>query len=246
MPGAEKAGRRRVVFEQVTLGYRGAPVLSRVNLELHAGEMVGIIGRSGAGKSTLIAALCGGDVVIDGSVTIDGLNPKRLRQPVGFVPQLNNETLSRLSVVELVALGKPRIGLFTSRRERMEATVLLERLGLEGLGERRLDQLSGGQRQRVAIARALTASDTLLLCDEPTSGADPVLTSEISNVLAEVAGKGTTVVVATHDLAMVAPRLDRLIGIANGEVIFDDTPAMFTPEQQVAVYGAGILDGTRQ
>lgn len=231
----------RVVFTNASLGYRANTVLRDVNLTLAAGELVGLVGRSGAGKTTMISALCGANVLLEGTVTIDGVDPARMPHPVGFVPQLNNDTVSTLSVLELVALGNPRKGLRTTRTERHHAAELLSRLGLEGLGNRRVDELSGGQRQRVAIARALTASSALLLCDEPTSGADPVLTSEIVNVLTEVAASGTTVVVATHDVTTVTPQLDRLIGVGNGAIVFDGAPDTFGQQQQAEVYGPGIL-----
>ena len=234
-----------VIFDEVTVGYGAAVVLEGLNFNLAAGELVGVIGRSGAGKSTLISALCGGDVVLGGKLTVNGQDPRTVNHPVGFVPQINDEVISRLSIEEVVTLGNPRRGLFTSRSERVAAAALLERLGLAGYGRRRLDELSGGQRQRVAIARALTASSALLLCDEPTSGADPVLAVEIADVLAEVAAQGTTVVVATHDLAVVAPRLHRLIGITNGRVMFDGSPTEFGASEQSAVYGSAVSGGAR-
>ena len=233
----------RVVFTRATLGYRNNPVLRDITMSFAAGELVGIVGRSGAGKSTLISALCGADVLLQGTVNVNGANPATAAHPVGFVPQLTNEAATRLSILELVTIGNPRRGLRTTRAERNQAAELLVRLGLDGVSSRRIDELSGGQRQRVAIARALTASSALLLCDEPTSGADPALASDIVSVLSEVAASGTTVIVATHDLATVTPRLDRLIGIGEGAVLFDGSPADFGRQQQAAVYGMGIISG---
>jgi ABC-type Mn2+/Zn2+ transport system ATPase subunit len=232
-------------IDHADLGHDAKVVLGDVNLTVRAGELVGVVGRSGAGKSTLLAALAGAPVQLSGTVVVRGLDPRRSDHPVGLVPQMGDETPTRLSVVELIALGSPRTGLFTTRRERSEAGRLLERLGLEGMGRRRITELSGGQRQRVAIARALTASSTLLLCDEPTSGADPTLAAEIVDVLTDVARNGTTVLVATHDLSGVASRLDRVIGIGSGRVCFDGPAASFGPEQFKAVYANDVKVGTQ-
>jgi ABC-type Mn2+/Zn2+ transport system ATPase subunit len=229
-----------VLLENAFLGYRGEPVLGHVNLAFSAGELVGVVGRSGAGKSTLLGALSGERVQLSGSIRVAGKDPVRSSNPVGLVPQLGDEVLTQLAVSEVVALGAPRRGLFTSRTERTGADALLARLGLDGLQRRRLGELSGGQRQRVAIARALSASQTLLLCDEPTSGADPALTAEIIGVLQEIAETGTTVVVATHDLAVVAPRLTRLVGIGGGTVRYDGPASSFGSEEQSDVYGSEI------
>lgn len=233
-----------VVLEKATLGYSAdAPVLVDVDVSMRAGELVGVVGCSGAGKSTLLSALCGGPVQLSGRVLVEGRDPRRSGHPVGLVPQLGDEVLTNLSLIELVSLGRPRAGLFSSRTERAAAAALLDRLGLSGLGSRRMGELSGGQRQRVAIARALTASSAVLLCDEPTSGADPALTAEIVGVLAEVAASGATVIIATHDLSVVAPRLDRLIGVAGNGIRFDGSPAEFGTAEQSVVYGAAMQTG---
>ncbi len=234
-------GSPTVVLENATLGYRAdAPVLVEVDVSIHAGELVGVVGCSGAGKSTLLSALCGAPVQLSGRVLVESRDPRRSGHRVGLVPQLGDEVLTNLSLIEVISLGRPRAGLFTSRAERAAVSELLDRLGLGGFGSRRMGELSGGQRQRVAIARALTASSAVLLCDEPTSGADPALTAEIVGVLAEVAAAGATVIIATHDLSVVAPQLDRLIGIAGNGIRFDGNPVEFGAAEQSAVYGTAV------
>jgi len=218
------------------LGYPDTNVLSNLNLCIKQGELIGVIGCSGAGKSTLLGALSGANVQTGGSLLVNGVDPRTSTHPVGLVPQLGHEVATNLRVSELVALGSPRYGLFTSREERINASKLLEKLGLLGLENRRIDELSGGQRQRVSIARALTSSASLLLCDEPTSGADPVLAADIINVLSEIASSGTTVVIATHDLSVVIPKLERVIGLSKGTISFDDQVSNFAPEAYREVY----------
>ncbi len=228
-----------VRFEGAALGHGDRPVLNDLDLDIAAGELVGVVGRSGAGKSTLLAALSGASVLIAGRVEVSGRDPRRGNHPVGLVPQLGDEVFTQLCISEVVALGSPRRGLFTSRSERRRADDLLARLGLDGRQRSRLAELSGGQRQRVAIARALTSSQSLLLCDEPTSGADPALAADIVSVLAEVAAGGATVMVATHDLAVVLPRLGRVLGVGAGSLQFDGPPTAFGPLQQEKVYSTG-------
>ncbi len=223
-------------IKDCALGYDKNIVLNNINFVANQGEFIGILGCSGAGKSTLLAALSGAKVQISGSLLVNGIDPRRSSHPIGLVPQLGDESITNLSVAELVALGAPRGGLFTSRVERRNAYEVLERLGLAGFENKRVDELSGGQRQRVAIARALTSSSKLLLCDEPTSGADPLLTHEIISVLTEIAILGSTVIVATHDLYAVAPRLSRLIGLGEKRIKYDGTAANFTPEVHSSIY----------
>jgi ABC-type Mn2+/Zn2+ transport system ATPase subunit len=230
-----------VEARDVTLGYSGRPVLADMTLRIDRGELVGLLGVSGAGKSTLLAALAGGDVVLDGTLRIAGRDPRRTSHPIGLVPQLTEERWGPLCVEEVVALGLPRRGLRTSASERVTVRERLAMLGLERLGRRRMHELSGGQRQRVAIARALASSPNLLLCDEPTSGADPVLATEIVGVLSRVAKSGTTVLIATHDLGVVVPKVDRVIGIATGKVVLDAAGKRIDDNALAFVYGADVV-----
>ncbi len=228
------------------LGYGGQVVLTGLDVVVGHGELVGIVGRSGAGKSTFLAALAGAPVQLGGTHLVNGVDPRRSAHPVGLVPQIGDEVVTRLRVDELISLGAPRSGLFTSKAERAKATELIEQLGMSGFAHRRLDELSGGQRQRVAIARALMGSTNLLLCDEPTSGADPVLAAEIVDVLTAVAARGTTVLIATHDLTVVVPRLGRVIGFGSGRVVYDGPATDFSTAARAAVYGSVLWAGQVQ
>lgn len=215
-------------LDRLCIALDGNPILEGVSFALQPGEMVALLGASGAGKSTLIAAICGHIRPTSGKISPG--------PGAGFVPQTPFETRSPLSVAEIVSLGLPRPGLAMSRAERRRSTELLERLGLAGLEGRRLTELSGGQRQRVAIAAALAFGSALLLLDEPTSGADPILADELLALLKELTRDGRTVLLAGHDAPRLISCSDRVLGLAAGRLILDVAALDVTAEQLDAVY----------
>lgn len=217
-----------VELDRLCVALDGNPIIEGVSFALQPGEMVALLGSSGAGKSTLIAAICGHVRPTSGKV-FPGTG-------AGFVPQTPFATRSPLSVAEIVSLGLPRRGLVTSRVERRRSTELLERLGLAGLEGRRLSELSGGQRQRVAIAAALAFGSALLLLDEPTSGADPILAEELLALLKELTRDGHTVLLAGHDARRLVGCSDRVLGLAAGRLVLDVSAVDVTAGQLDAVY----------
>jgi ABC-type Mn2+/Zn2+ transport system ATPase subunit len=236
--------RERVEFEKVAfevtngvLGYNNKPVLSRINLRIDRGELVGVLGASGSGKSTLLSLMAGSEVLLNGELTTTRRGTSGVRELVGFVPQLTEETWGPLCVQEVVSLGKAKAGLRTERVVKREATKWLEKLDIARLAKKRMHELSGGQRQRVAVARGLMASETLLVCDEPTSGADPVLALEIVDLLRTVASFDVAVVVATHDLSVVVPKLERVVGISKGGIVVDKKQDALRQEDISLIYG---------
>lgn len=215
--------------ERLTVELDRNLILDDVSFSVRPGEMVALLGSSGAGKSTLLAAICGQVRATSGSVLP--------ATGAGFVPQAAFSPRSPLSVAEIVVLGRPRRGLLTSRVERRRSTELLERLGLAGLEDRRLGELSGGERQRVAIATALTFGSPLLLLDEPTSGADPVLAAEVLTLLRELTRDGNAVLLAGHDAPRLVGCSDRVLGLTDGRLTLDVIAADVTAERLDAVYG---------
>jgi ABC-type Mn2+/Zn2+ transport system ATPase subunit len=192
-------------------------VLEEVSFRVESGQMLGLFGASGAGKSTLLGVLCGQLKASSGTITVDG---KRCTS-AGFVPQAPFERRAALSVREVVALSRPRSGLITSRTERLRSESTLERLGMAPYANRRLSELSGGQLQRVAIATAVNLGSSVLLCDEPTSGADPVVAQDVLTLLRELVDDGNSVIVASHDVERLLPRIDRVVGLRVGRVVLD-------------------------
>jgi ABC-type Mn2+/Zn2+ transport system ATPase subunit len=224
-----------VTVDELTVRYRDSVALDHVSFTAHGGQLVAVVGASGAGKSTLLKVLTGTLSPTSGRCRIEssaGVNVK-----VGFVPQLDASSDDcPLSALEVVSLGKPRVGLFAAKNEREQARILLERLGLAGLGHRTLSELSGGQRQRVAIARALATGADVIVCDEPTSGADPVRVAEIMEQLVSIARSGAVAVVSTHDVDRVARQADVVVALRDGAVVYCGHPDQLTESAVSAIY----------
>lgn len=213
----------------------GRRVLKDVTFHVEPGQMLGLFGASGAGKSTLLEVICGQLEACSGTIMFDG---KRCTS-AGFVPQAPFERRVALSVREVVALARPRIGLVTSRSERRRSEETLERLGMTPYANRRLSELSGGQLQRVAIATAVNRGLSVLLCDEPTSGADPVVARAVLELLREIADDGIAVVVASHDVERVLSSIDHVVGLRAGQIVLDKPTAMLGADEVT-----GIFDST--
>jgi putative ABC transport system ATP-binding protein len=218
--------RARGLTKVYKLGRVEVPALRGVDVDIHAGEFVAIMGPSGSGKSTLMHILGCLDRATEGQYVLDGSDVSRLKgrelarvrnHKVGFVFQTFN-LMPRLTVDENVALPlKYRGGM--SRRERRErARKLLDRLGMADRVGHRPDELSGGQRQRVAIARALIGEPAILLADEPTGNLDSASGAEVLRTFEELHRAGHTIILVTHD-PNVAARAERIVEVGDGRVV---------------------------
>ncbi|MCL7713263.1 MacB family efflux pump subunit [Stenotrophomonas mori] len=224
-------------------------VLKDVNLDIHAGEMVAIVGQSGSGKSTLMNILGCLDRPTVGSYTVAGratgrMQPDELaelrREHFGFIFQryhLLGDLDARGNVeVPAIYAGTPS----EARRARAEA--LLERLGLDDRMGHKPGQLSGGQQQRVSIARALMNGGEVILADEPTGALDSASGEEVMKILGELHAEGHTIIIVTHDMH-VAEHAQRIIEIRDGEIIADrrndKVPALQKPPRPAPVKTGG-------
>jgi cell division transport system ATP-binding protein len=209
----------------------GSYALEDVSLEFAKGEFAFLTGPSGAGKTTLLELLFGAETPTEGQIVVLGRNISRLgdaavpqlRRRIGVVFQ-DFKLLPRLTVEENVALALHVLG--TPQREiRAKVFAILKQLGLQHRRDHHPLSLSGGEQQRVAIARALVNEPEILLADEPTGNLDPDLTVDIMDLIAGAALRGTTVVVATHELDLVARYGKRVVRLEGGRVVDDHRPA---------------------
>jgi cell division transport system ATP-binding protein len=212
----------------VCKAYAGdAPVLDDITLSVEKGEFIWLTGPSGAGKSTLLRLLFCAEKPTSGQIIVGGRNVGRLTQ--GGVPYLRRnigvvfqdfKLLQNRTVLENVGFALEVLGATDAEIEE-RAMKRLDQVGLRHKARSLPQKLSGGEQQRVAIARALVNEPTILLADEPTGNLDPGLTDSILGLLFDANARGTTIIVATHDHALLQRHARRTISLAAGKVHTD-------------------------
>lgn len=217
-------------FDHVTKQYQNSeiPALSDVDLTIEDGEFVFLVGSSGSGKSTMIRLLLREEVSSEGNIEVDSINVGEIsskdlpefRRGMGVVFQ-DFRLLPNRTVYENIAFALEVIGADNDEIEQRVPAVL-ELVSLEGKENRFPNELSGGEQQRVALARAVVNRPKLLLCDEPTGNLDPTTSLGIVKLLDRINRTGTTIVMATHDHAMVDEMRKRTIQLEQGRVIRDE------------------------
>jgi len=214
--------------------------VDRVDLTVHRGEVVVIIGPSGSGKSTLIRCLNGLEEADDGEIRIDGLSVnahsqrmwRDVRQRIGMVFQ-DYSLFPHMTVMRNIMLAPVRSGRRTSEAAQREAVQLLARVGLQDKSAAFPGQLSGGQQQRVAIIRALAMAPEAILFDEPTSALDPEMIREVLDVIRDLSRDGMTMVVVSHEMGFAREAAHRVIFMDAGKVVEAGTPdRLFGAPQQ--------------
>ena len=216
-----------IQLRSVTKKYKNTYALKNVNLDILSGEFVFVVGSSGAGKSTLMKLLYKEETPSSGTVMIGGINianlpsekVPNLRRCMGIVFQ-DYKLLQNQSVYDNVAYVIRTLGISTKE---INARVLgaLKVVGLSDKIKAKPTELSGGEQQRVSIARAIVNGPPLLIADEPTGTLDPKNSMEVMQILDQINQRGITVIVSTHDSAMVDYFRKRVITLENGEVLRD-------------------------
>jgi len=205
-------------------------VLKGIDLDVHEGEVISIIGGSGSGKSTLLRCINFLEYKNKGNIYVNGKKIKRsasdinkLREQVGMVFQRFN-LFPHKTVLKNVMVGPTVIKKENKIKAREKALKLLESVGLEDKADVYPAMLSGGQQQRVAIARALAMEPEVLLFDEPTSALDPELVGEVLQVIDKLAKQGMTMLIVTHEMGFAREVSDRVVFLHEGKIEESGTP----------------------
>ena len=214
-----------VEIHDVNKYYGTNHVLKNINLSVGKGEVIILLGPSGSGKSTLCRTINRLETTSSGSIKIDGQElPKegralaKLRAEVGMVFQSYN-LFAHKTILDNVTLGPRRIRKISKSEAEAEAMKLLAKVGV--------DSLSGGQQQRVAIARALAMKPKVMLFDEPTSALDPEMVNEVLDTMVSLAKEGMTMIVVTHEMGFARKAADRIVFLADGEIVEEAHPDEF-------------------
>ncbi|NGP06233.1 amino acid ABC transporter ATP-binding protein [Rhodococcus sp. 14C212] len=208
-------------------------VLQDINLEVPAGQVVIVVGPSGSGKSTLCRTINRLEPIDSGEIRVDGrLLPAEgkalaaLRADVGMVFQSFN-LFAHKTILDNVMLAPVKVRRKGKADAKEQARQLLERVGIANQAEKYPAQLSGGQQQRVAIARALAMNPKVMLFDEPTSALDPEMVQEVLDVMTSLAREGMTMLVVTHEMGFARKAGNRVLFMADGQIVEDTDPDTF-------------------
>lgn len=206
-------------------------VLNGINFELNEGERVVILGPSGSGKSTFLRCInwmeepTAGEMYFDGELMTEK-NIRRMRRNIGMVFQHFN-LINNMTVMENLTLAPVKLRLMKRDEAEKRAMELLRHIGLPGKVNAYPASLSGGQKQRVAIIRAMMLSPEVLLFDEPTSALDPESIDDVLGLIHELADRGMTIVIVTHEMSFAKEIATRIVFLDKGKIIEEGTPTEF-------------------
>ncbi len=222
-----------VVMDHVDKHFGDLHVLRDINLSVDKGEVVVLIGPSGSGKSTLCRTINRLETIDSGAISIDGVplpeegkDLAALRAQVGMVFQSFN-LFAHKTILDNVTLGPIKVLKMSKADAEAKAMDLLRRVGVAEQAAKFPAQLSGGQQQRVAIARSLAMNPKVMLFDEPTSALDPEMINEVLDVMVELARSGMTMIVITHEMGFARKAANRVVFLADGQVVETGTPEQF-------------------
>ncbi|WP_223846800.1 amino acid ABC transporter ATP-binding protein [Bifidobacterium rousetti] len=232
VPGND-TGRPLVELTHVEKHFGDLHVLRDINLTVNKGEVLVVVGPSGSGKSTMcrtinrLETIDSGDIRIDGkALPQEGRELASLRAEVGMVFQSFN-LFANKTILDNVTLAPIKVRHMDKKEAEKLAMDLLARVGVDSQANKMPSQLSGGQQQRVAIARALAMRPKVMLFDEPTSALDPEMVNEVLDVMVELAHEGMTMICVTHEMGFARKAADRIVFMANGQILEENTPDEF-------------------
>ena len=247
-----------IEFKNVSKRYpNGVTALKNVNLTIEQGEFVGIIGLSGAGKSTLIRTINCMHPISEGELTVNGTNVsqlkgqslRRFRRKIGMIFQSFN-LVTRASVISNVMnafvpdipFWRVLIGYY-KKEEEIRALTALDRVGILEKAYTRVDQLSGGQQQRVALARTLAQNPEIILADEPVAALDPVTAKAVMEDFQAInQDDKISILLNIHHVELALEYCERIIGIRDGEVVYDGPSDQVTPEILDVIYKGQAIE----
>ena len=227
-----------IVMEGVTKRFGSFEALTSIDLVVGTQEVVVVIGPSGSGKSTLIRCINRLEVHDEGTILVDGTelsedvrNIAEVRRETGMVFQQFN-LFPHLSVLDNITLAPRKVRRIRRAEAEVQARELLERVRIPEQADKYPGQLSGGQQQRVAIARALAMRPKVLLFDEPTSALDPEMINEVLDVIKDLAREGRTMIVVTHEMGFAREVADRVVFMADAQIVEVGPPEHFFTDPQ--------------
>ena len=219
-----------IKIENLKKQYGDNIVLKDISLEVEKGEAISVIGLSGSGKSTFLRCINGLEELSGGHILVDefdladeNLNIDKYREKVGMVFQ-NFNLFPHLTVLQNITMAPVTLKKMTKSEAIKKGKELLDKVGLLEKSNVYPSSLSGGQKQRVAIARALAMEPEALLFDEPTSALDPEMVGEVLKVMKDLAKEGMTMIVVTHEMGFAREVCDRVVFMADGEIIEQGKP----------------------
>ncbi|WP_370325221.1 amino acid ABC transporter ATP-binding protein [Euzebya sp.] len=228
----------RVELRDLRKSFGNLEVLTGIDLAIQTGEVVVVVGPSGSGKSTMLRCVnlleepTGGAVLLDGiDITEEGVNVDRMRQRVGMVFQQFN-LFPHMTVLQNVTVALRKVKRMAKAEANDIGLARLREVELAHKADVRPAQLSGGQQQRVAIARALAMAPEVMLFDEVTSALDPELVKGVLDVMGDLASRGMTMMVVTHEMGFAREVADRVIFMDGGVVVEDGPPAQIMEDPQ--------------